>query len=32
MTATMSVIAKMSSTELFIFTTSFPGPVGLGPA
>ena len=28
----MSAIAKMSSIELFIFTTSFPEPVGLGPA
>jgi hypothetical protein len=32
MTATMSVIAKVSNTGLFTFTTSFPGPVGLGPA
>jgi len=32
MTATMNVIAKMSSIELFILTTSFPGPFGLGPA
>jgi hypothetical protein len=32
MTTTMSVIAKISVISLLIFTTSFPEPVGLGPA